>query len=70
MVRQRAEDARVAVRNVRRDEMHRVQQQEKDGELPADEARRALDQLQKLTDQHIARIDQLAARKEAEVMEV
>jgi ribosome recycling factor len=70
MVRQRAEDSRVAVRNVRRDEMHRVQQQEKDGELPADEARRALDQLQKLTDQHIARIDQLAARKEAEVMEV
>ncbi len=70
MVRQRAEDARVAVRNVRRDEMHRIQQQEKDGELPADEARRALDQLQKLTDQHIARIDQLAARKEAEVMEV
>jgi ribosome recycling factor len=70
MVRQRAEDARVAVRNVRRDEMHRIQQQEREGELPADEARRALDQLQKLTDQHIARIDQLAARKEAEVMEV
>lgn len=70
MVRQRAEEARVAVRNVRRDEMHRIQQQEKDGELPADEARRALDQLQKLTDQHIARIDQVAARKEAEVMEV
>ena len=70
MVKHRAEEARVAVRNVRRDEMHRIQQQEKEGELPADEAKRAIDQLQKLTDQHIARIDQVAARKEAEVMEV
>ncbi len=70
MVKGKAEDARVAVRNVRRDEMHRIQQQEKEGELPADEAKRALDQMQKLTDQHIARIDQVAARKEAEVMEV
>jgi ribosome recycling factor len=70
MVKSKAEDARVAVRNVRRDEIHRVQQQEKEGELPADQAKRALDQLQKVTDQHIARIDQVASRKEAEVMEV
>jgi ribosome recycling factor len=70
MVKQRAEESRVAVRNVRRDEMHRVQQREKDGELPADEAKRALDQLQKITDEHVHKIDQLATRKEAEVMEV
>lgn len=70
MVKQRAEDSRVAVRNIRRDEMHRIQQQEKDGDLPQDEAKRALDQMQKITDQHIAKIDALASRKEAEVMEV
>ncbi len=70
MVKQRAEDARVAVRNIRRDEMHRIQQQEKDGELPQDDAKRANEQLQKITDQHVAQIDALASRKEAEVMEV
>ncbi|HEX6547786.1 MAG TPA: ribosome recycling factor [Candidatus Dormibacteraeota bacterium] len=70
MARERAEDARVAVRNIRRDEIHRIQQQEKDGELPQDESKRAQEQLQKLTDQHIQQIDALAARKEAEVMEV
>lgn len=70
MVKQKAEDARVAVRNIRRDEMHRIQQQEKDGELPQDQAKRGLEQLQKITDAHVAKIDALAARKEGEVMEV
>lgn len=70
MVRQRAEEARVAVRNIRRDELHRVQQQEKTGEIPEDQARRAGEQLQKVTDSHVGRIDAIASRKEAEVMEV
>jgi ribosome recycling factor len=70
MVRSKAEDARVAVRNVRREEVHRIQQQEKEGEIPEDQAKRAIDQLQKITDTHVARIDVAAARKEAEVMEV
>ena len=70
MVRQRAEDARVAVRNIRRDEMQRIQHQEKEGEVTQDEAKRALDQLQKITDAHVAKVDALASRKEAEVMEV
>ena len=70
MVRQRAEEARVAVRNIRRDELHQIQQQEKAGELPEDEARRAGERLQKVTDSQIARIDAVASRKEAEVMEV
>lgn len=70
MVKQKAEDARVAVRNIRRDEMHRIQQQEKDGELPQDQAKRGLEQLQKITDAHVAKINALAARKEGEVMEV
>lgn len=70
MVRQRAEEARVAVRNIRRDELHRIQQQERAGDLPEDQARRAGDQLQKITDAQIGRIDAVAQRKEAEVMEV
>jgi ribosome recycling factor len=70
MVHAKTEEARVAVRNVRREEMHRIQQQEKAGEIPADQAKRATDQLQKITDTHVARIDAAGARKEAEVMEV
>jgi len=70
MVKQRAEEARVAVRNVRRDELQRIHQQERAGELPEDQARRAGDQLQKVTDAHTGRIDTIAGRKEAEVMEV
>lgn len=70
LVKQRAEDARVAVRNARRDELHQVSQQQKGGDMAEDEARRIGDQLQKLTDEHVTRIDQIATRKEAEVMEV
>src|SRR5205807_1694500 len=70
MVKQRAEEARVAVRNVRRDELHRIQSQERAGEIREDQARRAGEQLQKITDAHTGKIDGIAARKESEVMEV
>jgi ribosome recycling factor len=70
MVKQRGEDARVAVRNIRRDELHRIQQGERAGEVPEDQAKRAGDRLQKITDSHIGRIETIANRKEAEVMEV
>ncbi len=70
MVKQRAEEARVAVRNVRRDELQVIHQRERAGEIPEDHARRAGEQLQKITDAHTARIDAIAHRKEAEVMEV
>lgn len=70
MVKQKAEEARVAVRNVRRDELHRIQQQVKAGELAEDAGHRAEEQLQRVTDRHVGRIDGLAERKEAEVMEV
>jgi ribosome recycling factor len=70
MAKQKAEEARVAVRNVRRDEIHRIQEQERAGEVPVDAAKRAQEQLQRITDAHIARVDALAGRKEAEVMEV
>lgn len=70
MVKQRAEEARVAVRNIRRDEMQQIHQQERAGELPEDVAKRAGDQLQKITDAHTHRIDAISGRKESEVMEV
>ena len=70
MVKSRAEETRVAVRNIRRDEVERVKHQEKAGEVPEDAAKRALEQLQKITDGSIASVDSIAARKEAEVMEV
>src|SRR5918912_1837099 len=70
MVKQRAEEARVAVRNVRRDELHRIQQRERAGEIPEDQAKRAGERLQKITDAFVGRVESISNRKEAEVMEV
>jgi ribosome recycling factor len=70
LVRQKAEEARVAIRNVRRDELHRIDRLAKEGEVAGDEAHRAHERLQKITDEHVETVDQLAARKESEVMEV
>jgi ribosome recycling factor len=70
LVRHKAEEARVAIRNVRRDEIHRIDAMQKAGEVPEDEAKRANARLQKLTETHVERVDGLAARKETEVMEV
>jgi ribosome recycling factor len=65
-----AEQARVAVRNVRRDGMDQLKRQEKDGELSQDEQHKMGDQLQQLTDQEIKRINDMLAAKEAEIMTV
>ena len=70
MVRQKAEEARVSIRNIRRDEVQRVDRMQKEGDVPEDEAKRALERLQKITDVHVGRVDHIAGSKEAEVMEV
>src|SRR6266571_4372673 len=70
LVRHKAEEARVAIRNVRRDEVHRIEHMQKQGELPEDEAKRAHARLQKITESEIEKVDALASRKEREVMEV
>ena len=70
LVRQKAEEARVAIRNVRRDELHRIDQMQKSGEVAEDESKRAHARLQKITESQIEKIDSLAGRKETEVMEV
>jgi ribosome recycling factor len=70
VVRNMAEDGRVAVRNVRRDLMHHLKELVREGEVGDDEERRAETQAQKLTDDHVARIDDLLKHKEAEILEV
>jgi ribosome recycling factor len=69
-VHKRMEDARVEVRNIRREANDGIKKEERDGELGADEARRELDQLQKLTDRVIGDVDRLGDVKEQEVLEV
>ena len=70
LVKRHAEGSHVAIRNIRRDHNDRIKAMEKEKQVSADEARRASEQLQKLADRYIARVDELAARKEAEIMEV
>jgi ribosome recycling factor len=69
-VRRRAEEARVEVRNHRREAGDQLKRALREGDLSEDEERRELDTLQKLTDRHVEAIDARAERKEAEVMEV
>jgi ribosome recycling factor len=70
LVHKRAEEGRVAVRNVRRDAHDRLRNALKDHKVTEDENRRANEQLQKLTDKYIAEVDGLVAHKEKEIMEV
>lgn len=65
-----AETARVAVRNVRRDAMDALKKGEKDGDLTEDEHKNLSEKVQKLTDEHIKKIDELLHGKEKEVMQV
>jgi ribosome recycling factor len=70
VVKHLAEEGRVAVRNVRRDLMHDLKELVRDGDVGDDEERRAEDRAQKLTDEHVAKIDDLLKKKEEEIMEV
>jgi ribosome recycling factor len=65
-----AESARVAVRNVRRDGMDQIKKLEKDGEISEDKQRGLGDDIQKITDAHIKRIDEALKSKEEEIMQV
>mgnify|MGYP005838469469 FL=1 len=66
----KAEDHKVAVRNVRRDANEHIKAQQKNSEISEDDAKRETDEVQKLTDRYIGEIDKLAAAKEAELREV
>ena len=70
VARRHAEDARISVRNVRRDANEAIKAMQKDGRIGEDEREQALGNVQKETDAHIARIDEDLKAKEAEVMAV
>ena len=70
VVRNEGEDAKIAVRNLRRDANEHAKKLLKDKEIGEDDERRSLDELQKLTDRTIAEIDRLVTGKEAEIMAV
>ncbi len=69
-VKKEAEEAKVAIRNVRRDGNDDLKKLEKNGEITEDALRGFSDDVQKMTDEHIAKIDALAKDKEKEIMEV
>jgi ribosome recycling factor len=68
--RKHAEEGRVAIRNVRREAKEMIEELEEDGDISEDDAKRGLDELQKLTDKYIAEVDALLAAKDKEIMEV
>jgi ribosome recycling factor len=70
VVRHMAEEGRVAVRNVRRDTMRHLEELVRNGDVGDDEERRAEDRVQKVTDEHVHKIDDLLKRKEGEILEV
>ena len=70
VVRGESENARVAVRNLRRDANHALKECLKKKEISEDDERRAQDEVQKLTDRHVAEIDKMLQHKEAELLAV
>ena len=70
LVRSMAEEGKVAIRNVRRDAIKHLEELVKNGDVGDDEERAAEGRVQKLTDEHTSKIDELLKHKEAEIMEV
>ncbi|MCL6519916.1 MAG: ribosome recycling factor [Armatimonadetes bacterium] len=70
LLHKKAEEARVAVRNVRREANEELKKLEKSGQASEDDVRRAQEHIQKLTDKYIEQIDRITEAKEAELMEV
>ena len=70
MIKKLSEDARIAVRNVRRDEIEHLKKSEKDDHISEDERKHAEKEIQTLTDKHIKDVDALLAKKEKEIMEI
>lgn len=69
-IKKMAEDARVSIRNIRRDAMELARKQQKDSEMTEDELKVAEDEIQKLTDKSVEEIDSILANKEKEVMSI
>lgn len=70
VVRQEAEGGRVAIRNIRRDALGSLKELQKEKLISEDDERRGQDEIQAITDKHIARIDEVLAEKEKDLMEI
>lgn len=70
VVRKRAEEARIAVRNIRRDSNEELKKLEKEKHLSEDDAKKSHEDIQKLTDSYILKVDEVLKHKENEIMEV
>lgn len=70
VIHKKAEEARIAIRNIRRDGNEQIKAEEKAGNISEDEVKRTLEEIQKITDKHIKKIDQIAEAKEKEIMEL
>ncbi len=70
VVRNEAESARVAMRNIRRDAIHSVKELLKEKEITEDDERRAEEDIQKITDKHVSEADKLLQAKETDLMEI
>ena len=70
LLKRKIEEGKISLRNVRRDGVETLRKMERDKHISQDENRRSQEQLQKATDVHIRTIDQVAAAKEAEIMQV
>ena len=66
----KGEDHKIAIRNERRDAKELIESSEKDGEISADEAKKALEKMQKETDEGVKKVDEIVAAKEKDVMQV
>jgi ribosome recycling factor len=70
VVRKRAEEAKIAIRNIRRDSNEELKKLEKEKHLSEDDAKKSHDEIQKITDSYIAKVDEVLKHKENEIMEV
>ena len=69
-IHKRMEEARVEIRNLRREAAEQLKKEEHEGTVGEDEARRELEQLQRITDKHVGDVDHVGAAKEQEILEV
>ena len=70
VVHRRMEEARVEIRNLRREAADQIKKLEREGEVGTDESHRLLESLQRTTDRYVAEVDRAGAAKEGEVLEV
>lgn len=70
LVRNYAEEARTAIRQIRRDANEQVKKGQKEGEIPEDQMYRTLDSIQEYTDEHTSQVDKIIEEKESEIMEI